>query len=117
LIGALGNLGGLYSLTLFILTGIYHFLGEPFRNLHLALSFNQMKNAICRQESLQTSIISVFDQQFDDGLTFGFQIYYFLLKRLPDCLFTCCFSDKDSDDLTFKRLALHHDELISQVKN
>ena len=48
LIGALGNLGGLYSLTLLILTGVYHFFGEPFRNLHLALSFNQMKNAICR---------------------------------------------------------------------
>ena len=48
LIGVLGNLGGLYPLTLLILTGVYHFFGEPFRNLHLALSFNQMKNAICR---------------------------------------------------------------------
>ena len=117
LIAALANIGGLYSIIFLLLTAVYHFFGEPFRNLHLALSFNQMKNAICRQEGMQTGIISVFNQEFDDGLTFGFQVYYFLLKRLPDCLFTCCFSDKDSDDVTFKRLAFHHDELLNQIKN
>ena len=49
---AIADLGGLYAVVMAIFASIYWLFVEPFRNLHLAVSFNRMKNQICRQEGL-----------------------------------------------------------------
>ena len=47
-VSAIGDLGGLYAVTIAIFAAIYYFFAEPYRKLHLAVSFNRMKNQICR---------------------------------------------------------------------
>ena len=47
-IASVADLGGLYALLMAIFAAFYWLLAEPFRNLHLAVSFNRMKNQICR---------------------------------------------------------------------
>ena len=51
-ITSVADLGGLYALLTAIFSIIYWSIAEPSRDLHLAVSFNNMKNKICRQEGL-----------------------------------------------------------------
>ena len=41
---AVADLGGLYALLMAIFSVFYWFFVEPYRDLHLAVSFNKMKN-------------------------------------------------------------------------
>ena len=43
-VSAIADLGGLYAVTIAIFMLIYWLLVEPYRDLHLAVSFNRMKN-------------------------------------------------------------------------
>ena len=47
-VAAVADLGGLYALLMAIFATMYWLFAEPFRDLHLAISFNRMKNQICR---------------------------------------------------------------------
>ena len=64
-ITTVADLGGLYALLMAIFAAIYWFFAEPYRNLQLAVSFNQMKNQICQQEGLIPSSDS-FDEEFEE---------------------------------------------------
>lgn len=48
LIEQLSNLGGLQGVLLSFFAVAYYIFQEPFRDLHLAVSFNQLKNQIFR---------------------------------------------------------------------
>ena len=61
LLTAVADLGGLYALLMAIFATFYWVFVEPYRDLHLAVSFNKMKNQICRQEGL-ISQSSNFDE-------------------------------------------------------
>ena len=54
LITSVADLGGLYALLMAIFAAVYWLFVEPYRDLHLAVSFNKMKNQICLQEGLIT---------------------------------------------------------------
>ena len=77
LVTAIAELGGLYAVTMAIFTTVYWIFAEPFRDLHLGVSFNQMKNQICRQEGMITPN-SAIDEQFEAGLGFFFNLYFLL---------------------------------------
>jgi hypothetical protein len=40
----LADVGGLYTIACFIFAAIYWFFAKPMQDLHLALSFNKLKN-------------------------------------------------------------------------
>lgn len=48
IITQIADLGGLYAFIMLFFTSLYYFFASPLRNLHLAVSFNSMKNQICR---------------------------------------------------------------------
>ena len=60
-ITSVADLGGLYALLTAIFSIIYWIIAEPSRDLHLAISFNNMKNKICQQEGLISESIN-FDK-------------------------------------------------------
>ena len=79
-ITAVADLGGLYAVTIAMFSVFYWFFVESYRDLNLAVSFNKMKNQICRQEGL-IFMHEEFDQQFEESLGFGFNLYLMLSKR------------------------------------
>ena len=115
IISEIANLGGLYAVTIAIFMLIYWLIVEPYRDLHLAVSFNRMKNQICRQEGL-ISTDSSFDEQYESGLGIWFNIYLLVSKRLPHC-FQKPFNSFKSESLSFRKILSHFDELVNQVNH
>ena len=100
LVTAIAELGGLYAVTMAIFTTVYWIFAEPFRDLHLGVSFNQMKSQICRQEGMIMPN-SAIDEQFEAGLGFFFNIYFFLNKRLSAFVPLLCLSGDKTNSVTF----------------
>ena len=67
MIGAIGNVGGLYSFVIVFFAWLSWFFSDPYRDLHLALRFNEMKNRICRQEGLLKEDENI-DMEFDEHI-------------------------------------------------
>ena len=97
---AIAELGGLYAVTMAIFTTVYWIFAEPFRDLHLGVSFNQMKSQICRQEGMITPN-SAIDEQFESGLGFFFNLYFLLSKRLSAFVPLFCLSGDNTNSVTF----------------
>ena len=111
-IASISDLGGLYALLVAIFAVIYWIFAEPFRDLHLALSYNQMKNQICRQEGLIAKT-EEFDVEFEERLGLLFSIYLLLIKRLPVCFKSLCFWAKSVHKISFDQMIAHFDELVN----
>ena len=94
---------------------IYQLFAEPFRDLHLALSFNSMKNQICQQEGLISESFE-FDREFEARLGFVFNSYLLLSKRIPTCLKSMCVLTNKPNSISFDKMISHFDELVNQVR-
>ena len=81
-ITAIADLGGLYAVTMAIFAIVYWFFAEPYRDLHLAVSFNKMKNQICHQEKMIAQSSGI-DEHYEAGLGFMFNLFLLLTKRVP----------------------------------
>ena len=107
---AIADLGGLYAVTMAIFAVIYWVLAEPYRELHLAVSFNRMKNQICRTEGMIPQSSGI-DEQYEASLGLLFNLFLFINKRMPSCFSICFFKDNSRGKITFSQMVRHYDEL------
>lgn len=74
---------------------IYLYFGTPFRDLHLAVSFNKLISKINQKNDILYNS-ERFNAIYERHMNCCFYLKYFVFKRMPSCLH-CCFNFEEHD--------------------